>query len=250
MADQSLWELFNRHLTKARFVDLTHTFFPGQPRHPALPDEAVRNVIDFDSEYSSLVQEFRFVGQWGTHIDPPLHYHQDGASLDSLPVQQALLPLVILDIHAKVAANADATPTLEDVAAWEAAHGRIPQQSFVALRTDWSTRWPDQARMDNVGSDSFSHRPGWARDVLEFLVDERNIAAIGHETSDTDTGYAVTAKHDYSLERYFLGTGRWQVELLANLSKVPPAGALIFVGWPKPKGGAGFPVRAIALCDA
>lgn len=235
-------------LRRARVVDLTHTFFPGQPHHPALPDQQVRAVIDFNSEYSSLVQEFRFVGQWGTHVDPPLHCHPSGLGLDELPVQQCVLPLAVLDIHLRVASDADTTASMEDVQAWERAHGRIPAGAFVALRTDWSVRWPDGDAMQNLGKDGFSHRPGWSRDVLQFLVEERHITAIGHETTDTDTGLAVSARGDYSLERYLLGTGRWQVELMANLRRVPEAGALIFVGWPKPKGGAGFPVRAIALC--
>jgi kynurenine formamidase len=237
-------------LRDAQIVDLTHTFFPGQPHHPALPDQAMRAVIDFDSSYSSLVHEYRFVGQWGTHIDPPLHYHRGGCPLDELPVDQAVLPLIVLDIHERAATNPDTVACLEDIASWEAAHGTIPKGAFVALRSDWSLRWPDADAMENRGADGFSHRPGWSREVLAFLVDDRAVTAIGHETSDTDAGLAVSAHGDYSLERYFLGTGRWQVELLANLRQVPASGALIFVGWPKPRGGSGFPVRAIALCPA
>jgi kynurenine formamidase len=236
-------------LRTARIVDLSHTFFPGQPHHPALPDQEVIAVIDFDSDFSSLVQQYRFVGQWGTHIDAPLHFHRSAASLDQLPVEQSILPLVVLDIHERVSIDPDTVASLDDVHLWEAAHGRIPLGAFVALRTDWSLRWPNNDQLDNIGADGFSHRPGWSRAVLEFLVDERSVTAIGHETADTDSGYSVSAKHDYSLERYFLGTGRWQIELLNNLRIVPPSGAVIFVGWPKPKGGSGFPVRAIAIFD-
>jgi kynurenine formamidase len=234
-------------LKSARIVDLTHAFFPGQPHHPALPDQKVVAVIDFDSDFSSLVQQFSLVGQWGTHIDAPLHFHRSGASLDQLPVEQAILPLVVLDIHERVAIDPDTVVSLDDVRHWEAAYGRMPQGAFVALRTDWSLRWPNAARLENVGADGFSHRPGWSREVLKFLVDERSVTAIGHETADTDSGYSVSAKQDYSLERYFLGTGRWQLELLNDLRSVPQSGAVIFVGWPKPKGGSGFPVRAVAI---
>ena len=44
-----------------------------------------------------------------------------------------VLPLVVLDVHAKVAKNPDYTVTLEDVQAWEAKHGRIPPYAFVAM---------------------------------------------------------------------------------------------------------------------
>jgi kynurenine formamidase len=34
---------------------------------------------------------------------------------------------------------------------------------------------------------------------------------------------------------------------MANLDKVPPAGALIVVSWPKVRDGLGFPARAVAI---
>ena len=41
--------------------------------------------------------------------------------------------------------NPDYTLTLERVKKWEADHGSIPAGAFVAMRTDWSKRWPDAA---------------------------------------------------------------------------------------------------------
>jgi kynurenine formamidase len=237
---------FLRELADLARVDLTHTFFPGQPHAAIVPDERMRTV-DLGPQNTSVMHEYCFVGQWGTHIDAPLHFYSGARSVDELPVEQSVLPLAVLDIHERVATDPDATPSLDDVQAWEAAHGRIPEGSFVALRTDWSLRWPDAAALDNIGSDGISHRPGWSRAVLEFLLEERNVAAIGHETPDTDTGHTISTISDFPLERYVLGTGRWQIELMANLRRVPAAGAVIFVGWPKPRGGSGFPVRAIAL---
>jgi len=35
--------------------------------------------------------------------------------------------------------------------------------------------------------------------------------------------------------------------LLANLDKVPEAGAIVVVTFPKPKGGSGFPARVFAI---
>jgi len=48
-------------------------------------------------------------------------------------------------------------------------------------------------------------------------------------------------------ERYLLGVDRWQIEMLTNLDKVPPAGALILACWPKPLAGSGFPARCVAI---
>ena len=52
---------------------------------------------------------------------------------------------------------------------------------------------------------------------------------------------------DFVLERYLLGTGRWQIEMLARLAGVPPAGALLLTAWPKAVGGVSFPARAVAI---
>jgi kynurenine formamidase len=116
----------------------------------------------------------------------------------------------------------------------------------VALRTDWSKRWPDEAAMQNADSKGVLHYPGWSRQVLQYLYERRKIAASGHETTDTDPGLAVT-HDDYSLESYVLGTNHFQIELLANLDQVPESGALVMVSFPKPENGSGFPARVVAL---
>ncbi len=157
-----------------------------------------------------------------------------------------ILPLVVLDISERAASDADATPVLRDVERWEAEHGRIPARAFVALRTDWSHRWPDAAAMANTDSDGVSHTPGWSREVLTFLIEERDIAGVGHEQTDTDPGVATSAG-DFSLERFLLERDRWQVELLVSLDRVPAAGAAVVATWPKPQGGSGFPARVFAI---
>ena len=136
--------------------------------------------------------------------------------------------------------------SIEDVKRWEARHGAIPAGAFVALRTDWSKRWPDDAAMQNRDAKGLAHYPGWSKPVLQFLYETRKITASGHETTDTDPGLAVN-KDDYSLESYILGTNHYQIELLANLDKVPEAGALVMVSFPKPVNGTGFPARVVAL---
>jgi kynurenine formamidase len=45
----------------------------------------------------------------------------------------------------------------------------------------------------------------------------------------------------------WLATGKWGVELVANLRQVPPIGATVFVGATKVKGATGGPVRLIAV---
>jgi kynurenine formamidase len=232
-------------LASKRFVDLTHTFGPTTPHWKGFGEETVKSLYTIKKD-GFHVQQFTHVGQWGTHIDPPAHFHEGLRTVDQIPIEQMVLPLVVIDVHSKVAKNADYTLTLEDVRDWEAKHGRIPQHAFVAMRTDWSKRWPDQDAMQNHDSAGVAHYPGWSKPVLKLLYEDRGITASGHETTDTDPGIATT-KDDYSLESYILGLNHYQIEMLANLDQVPEAGALIIVMWPKQEGGTGFPARVIAI---
>ncbi len=238
-------------LQAREYVDLTHAFGPGIPRWPGYPDGSVATLYDYRPGNGTrgsgfFAQSYTHVGQWGTHIDAPSHFVEGLRTVDQIGLHEMILPLVVLDIHEQAARNPDYTVTLEDVRDWESRHGPVPNGSFVALRTDWSKRWPDGAAMENRGQDGITHYPGWSREVLRDLYEERGITASGHETTDTDPGTA-TFKDDYSLELYVLSTNHYQVELMANLDRVPEAGALVVVSVPKPAGGSGFPARVFAI---
>jgi len=69
--------------------------------------------------------------------------------------------------------------------------------------------------MENKDAKGTAHYPGWSLPVLEFLYQDREITASGHETTDTDPGLAMT-KDDYSLETYILSTNHYQIELLTT----------------------------------
>lgn len=232
-------------LASKQFIDLTHAFGPKTPHWKGFGEMTVRTLYTIPKD-GFHVEEFCHVGQWGTHVDPPAHFHTGLKSVDEIDPKDMLMPLVVLDVHDKVARNPDYTLTLEDVHAWEARHGPIPAHAFVVMRTDWSKRWPNDAAMQNRDAKGVAHYPGWSLPVLKLLYEERHIAASGHETTDTDPGLATT-HDDYSLERYVLGTNHYQIELLANIDQVPEYGALAMVSFPKPEHGSGFPARVIAI---
>ena len=237
-------------ISKKEFVDLTHAFAPGIPHWPGFPDERAERIFWYDPGVAPgsgfYAQYFSHVGQWGTHVDPPAHFVKGGRTLDRIGVKEMIMPLVVLDVHEKVAGNPDYTLGMEDVRAWEARHGTIPEDAFVVMRTDWSKRWPDMAAMQNQDAKGVNHYPGWSLEVLQYLYETRKIRASGHETTDTDPGL-VTSKDEYPLETYILKQDRYQIELLADLSRVPEAGALAVVTFPKPKDGSGFPARVFAI---
>ncbi|HZY97095.1 MAG TPA: cyclase family protein [Candidatus Cybelea sp.] len=234
-----------RVIARHNFVDLTHTFGPGIAHWPGFPDETVRTLFTY-KKVGFFAQMFCHVGQWGTHVDPPAHFAPGGKTADQIDPKQMFLPLVVIDVHAKVARNPDYVLSMNDVRAWEAAHGQIPFGSFVAMRTDWSKRWPSEAAMENKDAKGVAHYPGWSLPVLQYLYLERHAVATGHETTDTDPG-AVTSRGQYPLESWILHHGHYQIELLANLDRVPEAESLVMVTFPKPRAGSGFPARVIAI---
>lgn len=245
-------------------VDLTHTFSGTTPHWPGFVGASVEPWENsWDGDYESggfYIQWFQIPGQWGTHVDAPLHFHNRShllngippRSVDEIPLTQMIMPLVVIDTTASVQANPDYQITMGDVMAWEQRNGKIPEGAFVAMRTDWSKRWPDQAAMVNENPNEtlcgrpVQHYPGWSLPVLDFLYNTRKVNATGHETTDTDPGIATTCD-DYSLESFVLEQNHYQIELLANLDQVPEAGAIVFVTFGKPENGAGFPARVFAV---
>lgn len=232
-------------LKSHRFVDLTHAFAPGIPHWKGAPDERVKTLYTVEKD-GFRINEYCHIGQWGTHVDPPAHFHAGLHSVDQIDPKDMLMPLVVIDVHEKVAKNPDYVLTLEDVAAWEKRHGKVPKGAFVAMRTDWGKRWPDDAKLANKDANGVFHYPGWSKQVLQMLYETRGITASGHETTDTDPGISTT-KDDYSLESYILGLNHFQIELLANLDQVPESGAVVWVTFPKVEHGSGFPARVIAV---
>ncbi len=240
-----------RALVAKRLVDLTHAFAPGIPHWPGFPDEKRELIYWFDKGRGSMgagffAETFTHVGQWGTHVDPPAHFVKGGRTVDQITLKEMILPLAVIDVHEEVARDFDYTLTVERLKRWEAEHGRIPSGAFVAMRTDWSKRWPDAGKMENKDDKGVAHYPGWSLPALKFLYEERKITASGHETTDTDPGIATT-KDDYSLETYILSHDHYQIELLTNLDQLPESGAMIIATFPKPKGGSGFPARVFAI---
>lgn len=82
---------------------------------------------------------------------------------------------------------------------------------------------------------------------MKYLLEERKVKAIGHETFDTDASVDIAKNGDTIGERYVLGQDTYQVELLTNLDQLPNRGAIIYAISPKPKDAPGFPVRAFAI---
>lgn len=232
-----------RVIASKRFVDLTHGFGPETPVWSGFGQAKMTPAADPKTHRPYTIKEdgfrttlYEFVGQYGTHVDPPAHFDEKGITMDAIPLKQMILPLVVLDATPYLQKDPNHAFSVADLRAWEKRHGRIARGSFVALRTDMYKDW--DANPERFKRAPF---PAWAFETIKFLYEQRGVIATGHESLDTDT----TDKMDS--ENYLLQHGHYQIEVMANLDKVPPKGAVIVVTWPKVRDGLGFPARAFAI---
>ena len=104
-----------------RFVDLTHSIEPGIPYWKGFPDETREDLFTYQKD-GFWAQRYGHVGQWGTHVDPPAHFHLGLRTVDQIPVDEMIQPLVVINVSKEATRNpdlvlADATllPTAEAV---------------------------------------------------------------------------------------------------------------------------------------
>src|ERR1700733_7806514 len=232
-----------RIIAGKQFVDLTHTFGPetpvwagfGQAKFSAASDPKTGEPYTIPKD-GFRATYYQMVGQYGTHVDPPAHFAENGITMDKIPLKEMILPLVVLDDTPYLAKDPDHAFSVDDLKAWERHHRQVPKGPFVALRTDMYKDWDaDPKRFER------STFPAWAFETIKFLYEQRGVTATGHESMDTDTADKMDS------ETYIRQHGHYQIEVMANLDKVPSTGALIVVSWPKVRDGLGFPARAFAI---
>ena len=232
-----------RTIAGKKFVDLTHSFGPETPVWAGFGQAKFSPTADPRTHQPYTIAKdgfhgttYEMVGQYGTHVDPPAHFAEGGLTLDQIPLEQMILPLIVLDDTPHLTREPNHAFSAEDLNAWERQHGRVPAKSFVALRTDMYKDWDT-----NPERFKRSPFPGWALETIKVLYEQRGVTATGHEPLDADTSARMDS------ETYILQHGHYQIEAMANLDQVPATGALIVVTWPKVRGGLGFPARAFAI---
>jgi kynurenine formamidase len=87
------------------------------------------------------------------------------------------------------------------------------------------------------------HFPGFSGAAAEWLLKQRKVVGIAVDTLSLDHG----PSKDFKTHLTWLPSGRWGLENVANLDKVPPAGAMLTVGLAKIKDATGGAARLLAL---
>ena len=85
-----------------------------------------------------------------------------------------LFPLVVIDISHKVYEDVHYAVTVDDIKAFEAKHGDIPDGAFVALHTGWAKNWPDMDKLSGADADGNENAPGWSLEALKYIYEVRS----------------------------------------------------------------------------
>jgi kynurenine formamidase len=225
-------------------VDLTHTIDAQTPTYEvsATPDYQAKNVatIEKDGYYA---REISLPEHFGTHLDAPAHFARGLWTVDQIPPERLVAPLVVVDATAGAKGNPDYQVSVADVAKYEEAHGQIPANAVVIADTGWDSRWNSAKDYRNADARGVMHFPGYSLEAAKFLVEGRRVLGLGIDTLSIDYG----PSKDFPVHHYTLSHSLYHLENVANLEHVPASGSTIVVAPMKLENGSGSPVRIFAL---
>jgi len=221
--------------------DMTHELGENFPTYFGEQQFFLEHKFNFANDGMNL-NEIRVNEHTGTHIDAPLHFSEIGQSVAQIPVTNLIVPLCVIDIRAQADADPDAPLTPDDISRWITMHGEIPNRACVAMNSGWGERVLSD-RFRNADEEGRMHFPGFHVEAVEMLLEETNAIGIAVDTLSLDHG----PSEDFATHYAWLSQNRWGLEAVANLDRVPEAGATLVVGAPKHTGGSGGPARVFAL---
>jgi kynurenine formamidase len=231
-----------RTIAATNVLDLTHVLSPAFPIWPGTLPIKVTNTatVAKDGYYAN---QWELVEHHGTHLDAPAHFAPKGLTAERLEASYLIIPAAVIDLRKRARKNADAVVTIDDLKAWEKTHGRLPKECGVFLNSGWDAKAGDARAFLGQDCSKMLHFPGFSKKVCEFLLTEREVAGLAVDTLSLDFGVSK----DFAVHKLWLGAGKWGLECVANLSKLPPAGATVFVGAPKVIGASGGLTRVLAV---
>jgi arylformamidase len=213
-------------------IDLSHQITAGMVTYPGIAGPRLTVVTSRAESAARLgtgasfeIESLTMVGNTGTYIDSPYHYHADRADLAQLPLERLVnVPIVMIRAFGSTAVTA------ADLGPPDSLWGRA-----VLVHTGWARYWGTPRYLD-------LDCPHLTADAVRVLVDA-NVAIVGIDSLNIDDPGDPSRPAHHGL----LGADIPIVEHLTNLDGVPDAGARL-TALPAPLHGmASFPVRAVAV---
>lgn len=234
----------------ARLVDLTHPFNERTIVWPTGDPYQIDTLAQGMTDGGYFYAAYHFAGpeHGGTHLDAPWHFSEEGWKTDEIPLDRLIGPAAVVDVSDRAAGDPDYRFTVHDVTAWEAEHGRIPDGAILLFHTDRARLWPDaEAYMGTAerGEEAVAelHFPGIDPELARWLVENRDITAVGLDTPSIDYGQSS----EFMSHRILYGADVLGFENVANLDRLPATGATVIALPMKIEGGSGGPLRIVAV---
>ncbi|QDU26847.1 Kynurenine formamidase [Anatilimnocola aggregata] len=240
----------NQSPLEGKLVDLSYAFDADTiywPTEQGFRFEKGNNGVTSKGYYYAA-NRFTTAEHGGTHLDAPIHFAADHDTAEQIDLQRLLGEAAVVDVTEQCRANPDYLIGVADLRDWEVRHNRQFDQVIVLLRTGWSKHWPD--RLKYLGTAAFGpeavsqlHFPGLAPEAAKWLVEHRQIKAIGIDTASIDYGqssqfesHVILCGHDVPI-----------FENVMNLDQLPAEKSLVIALPMKIAGGSGGPLRMIAI---
>jgi kynurenine formamidase len=117
----------------------------------------------------------------------------------------------------------------------------------VLLHTGWSRRVGAEGFL-NVGPDG-PHSPGFHKETILFLIEERDILGVGVETVARTPARPARSIPPSPPTPLLHGASKFGLASLRNLDQLPPTGAVVIAAPLKIVHGSGSPLRVLALVE-
>ena len=219
-----------------KFVDLTLTI-RDQWRWPVKYETKATHEENYFIERHISFRPHSF-----THVDAPLHFLPDGATIDKVPLEKFYGEAAIINLSHLGENDGVTAAELEK-------HGQHVREGDIALiRTDWPLK------CDYMTKDFWGKSPYMERDACEWLV-KRKIKAWGGDFpcdyllryEATGSGEAKLPREEHTTHYVFFNAGIIQFEYIVN-QHLLTKNRVNFMALPIPfEGQDGSPVRAIAF---
>ena len=229
-------------LESVRLVNLSHSISPTSPLWPGDPRVEFTEWSRIEDE-GFFLRRFAMSEHGGTHLTAPASFFPGGITVEDIPVERLVAPVVVVDVRAQCLHNPDYGLTLQDIAQWESRNGPVPSGCLVLLLTGWSEHWGKSKKYLGKDSDGTLHFPGFGLQAAGILIEDRGAAGLATDSGGIEPG----VDRDFSVSRLVLGRQGIVIQNLTNLDQLAPTGSILVIGHLKLVGGSGSPAAVTAF---
>lgn len=215
-----------------KIVDLTLELHEGMITYPAPwhPVFEITQLGRFCLE-GRMSNKVTIGTHTGTHVDSPLHFIENGLSIDKVDLNVLVGPAKVIDMTSKGSFGRIDVEDLENCGV------TVEKGDRIIVKTGWYKKW--------MTSEYYREYPSFTEEAAQWLVD-KGVVIVGLDIPSPDN--PLPGPVDSPIHKIFLSNNVILCEYLTNLEELPEK--VFFCALPlKLRNGDAFPARAIAIID-